>query len=300
MIAFESIRNFLVLGGGTMGLRIGLQAALSGYDTVIYDIHEKAFDDARRTQASILRHLTRQSRITEEEAAAATDRISFTTDPFAAGKDADFVSESVPEDLELKRRVWRAFGTSCPAHAILTTNTSYLLPSSFAADTGAPERFCAFHFHDVFHANVVDIMPHPSTDPHVIGLLQRMGERLGQTPVTMERESPGYIFNAMLMAFIGSAGALLSNGIASAEDIDRSWMGNFKMDMGPFGILDTIGLDTAWHVTSNQSDARSRRFAEVLKGYVDEGRLGVKTGAGFYTYPNPAYAEKDFIKGKNG
>jgi 3-hydroxybutyryl-CoA dehydrogenase len=139
-------------------------------------------------------------------------------------------------------------------------------------------------------------MPHPGTDPALCDMLMELGPILGQTPVFVQKESPGYIFNAMLMAMIGAAGALLTSGVSSVEDVDRSWMGNFKMDRGPFGILDQIGLDTAWHVTNNQQDQRSRRFAEFLKGYVDQGKLGVKTGEGFYRYPNPAFAEADFIQ----
>jgi len=295
----DDIRRFLVLGSGTLGLRVGLQAALSGFDTVIYDNRAEAFPHARKTQASILRHLVRAGRVGQEAADAAPDRIRFTTDPAEAAEDADFVSESVYEDLGVKQEVWRLFGRLCPPGTVFTTNTSYLLPSAFAADTGRPGRFCAFHFHDVFQANVVDVMPHPGTETWVCDLLMDMGRRLGQTPVRMSRESAGYVFNAMLMSLIGAAGALVTGGVAGIEDVDRSWMGNFKMESGPFGILDAIGLDTAWHVTNNQTDPRSLRFADFLKTYVDAGRLGVKTGEGFYTYPDPAFSRKGFIERKD-
>jgi 3-hydroxybutyryl-CoA dehydrogenase len=292
----DDIRRFLVLGSGTLGLRVGLQAALSGFDTIIYDNRAEAFPAARKVQASILRHLVRAGRIEEADADTVPDRIRFTTDPAEAAEGADFVSESVYEDLGVKQEVWRLFGRLCPPATVFTTNTSYLLPSAFAADTGRPERFCAFHFHDVFQANVVDVMPHAGTSPWVCDLLMDMGRRLGQTPVRMSRESPGYIFNTMLMSLIGAAGALVSGGVAGIEDVDRSWMGNFKMESGPFGILDAVGLDTAWHISKNQSDERSQRFAAFLKTYVDAGRLGVKTGEGFYTYPDPAFTRKGFIE----
>jgi 3-hydroxybutyryl-CoA dehydrogenase len=99
----------------------------------------------------------------------------------------------------------------------------------------------------------------------------------------------------MLMALIGAAGKLLTGEVASVEDIDRSWMVNFHMQMGPFGILDSIGLDTAWHVTHNMTDRASVAFAALLKTYIDQGKLGEKTGEGFYKYPNPAYRNPDFI-----
>jgi 3-hydroxybutyryl-CoA dehydrogenase len=125
-----------------------------------------------------------------------------------------------------------------------------------------------------------------------------MGKKLNQTPVFVKKESPGYIFNAMLVAVIGAAGALVTYDIASIEDVDRSWMGNFKMDRGPFGILDIIGLETVWHVTNAMSDTKSKKFAALLKTYVDAGKLGVKTGEGFYKYPNPAFQKSDFINGE--
>ena len=140
-------------------------------------------------------------------------------------------------------------------------------------------------------------MPNPKTETWIIPLLEDFGKSIQQTPVVIRRESPGYIFNAMLMALIGAAGALVTFDVASIEDVDRSWMGNFKMPMGPFGILDEVGLDTAWHITSNQKDEKSKRFAGFLKTYIDRGKLGKKVGEGFYSYPNPRYQDDDFITG---
>jgi 3-hydroxybutyryl-CoA dehydrogenase len=291
------IKNVLILGSGTLGLRIGLQSALSGFNTVIYDIHEETFAIAKKIQDSILKNLIERNVVTNEESIAAKNRITFTTNAAQAAMDADFVSESVVEDLGIKKKVWAQFATLCPKHTVFTTNTSYLMPSLFASETGRPERFCAFHFHDVFFANVVDIMPHPTTEKWVIDLLMEIGKKLNQTPVFVKKESPGYIFNAMLVALIGAAGALVTYDIASIEDVDRSWMGNFKMERGPFGILDVIGLETVWHITNSMSDEKSKKFAALLKKYVDAGKLGVKTGEGFYKYPDPEFQQGHFISG---
>lgn len=296
-LKLTDIKNVLILGSGTLGLRIGLQAAISGFNSTLYDINESTFEPARKIQNTILENLVGKKLLSPEDAAAAKSRITFTTDPVKAASDADFVSESVLENLELKKKVWAQFAKLCPPHTVFTTNTSYLMPSLFAAETGRPERFCAFHFHDVFMANVVDVMPHPGTAPWVVDLLMELGKKLNQTPVFVKKESPGYIFNAMLVALIGAAGALVTYDIASIEDVDRSWMGNFKMERGPFGILDLIGLETVWHVTHSMTDAKSKKFADLLKTYVDAGKLGVKTGEGFYTYPNPRFQESNFITG---
>ena len=292
----QDIRKVLIIGSGTMGLRIGLQFAWSGFETFIYDINPESFDTARKVQSRIIQHLTEQGFMDEASATATLQRIHFSSDLGEAAREADLVSESVIEDLDVKRDVWRKVASLCPTHTIFTTNTSYLLPSQMAEDSGRPERFCAFHFHDVFHANVVDIMPHAGTESWVSDLLMELGPLMRQTPILVKKEAPGYVFNQMLMALIRAAGALVTYDIASIEDVDRSWMGNFKMDMGPFGILDAVGLDTAWHVTRNQKDPRSQRFAELLRSYLDQGKKGVKTGAGFYNYPDPSYRQPGFIQ----
>lgn len=283
-LKLNDIQKILILGAGTMGLRIGLQSALSGFDVTIYDIRGEAFDRARQTQASLLRHLQKQGKITEAEGEQALKRISFTIDAAAAAADADLVSESVYEDLEVKKAVWKQFAVLCPEKTLFTTNTSYMLPSWFAAETGRPERFCAFHFHDVFDAVVVDVMPHAGTESWIPELLMELGPRLKQVPVLVQRETPGYLFNAMLVALIGAAGHLVTSGVATPEDVDKSWVNNFHMPVGPFGILDGIGLDTAWHVTKNLKDSKSQQFAALLKTFVDAGKLGVKTKEGFYKY----------------
>ena len=277
------IKNFLILGAGTMGLRIGLQAALSGFNVVIYDIEERSLTSAIKVQGAILQHLQKTGKITGDDAVDAVKRIRFTTDALEASKDADLVSESVFEDLKVKKEVWTNFAKLCPDKTVFTTNTSYMLPSWFSAETGRPGRFCAFHFHDVFDAIVVDVMPHAETEPWVVELLMELGPVLKQVPVFVAKESPGYLFNSMLVALIGAAGNLVTSGVGSFEDVDKSWYHNFHTD-GPFKVLDHIGLDTAWHVTNSLPDAKSKKFAELLKTYVDAGKLGVKTKQGFYTY----------------
>jgi len=296
-LTLKDINKVLVLGAGTLGLRVGLQSAISGFETTIYDINEKAFESAAKIQESILNMLIKNGKLSKDEAEAAKARLTFTTDAEAAADDADFLNESVTENLELKRQVWAQFGALCPEKTLFTSNTSYLLPSQIAESTGRPERFCNFHFHDVFYANVVDIMPHDTTAAWIKDFLFEMGRKLNQTPVFVKKENPGYIFNFMLMSLIGAAGALKTMDVGSIEDIDRSWMGNFKMDMGPFGVLDTVGLDTAWHITSAQLDKKSQAFGALLKTYIDQGKLGVKTGEGFYQYPSPKYKEEGFVEG---
>ena len=291
------IKNVLILGAGTLGSRVGLQAAISNYHVVIYDIHESALQQARGVMDKVLRYAVKVQLIKEEDKPSILSRIKFTTSATEAVIDADIISESVTEDPSIKEKVWKQFGEIAPEKTIFTTNTSYLLPSHFATLSGRPEKFCAFHFHDVFTARVVDIMPHPGTHPDIIPLLFDFGKKLNQVPVLVKKEWPGYMFNFMLMSLIGAAGRLKIKDIGSIEDIDKSWMVNFHMPMGPFGILDNVGLDTAWRVTKDREDEASKSFAALLKSYVDQGKLGEKSGEGFYKYPNPIYKDVEFLKG---
>lgn len=289
-----TIHKILVLGAGTLGSRVALQSAISGFDVSVYDITQKALDFGQKTMEKILRQLVKSGQLSESQVPEIFSRIQFTLDPIEAVADADFINESVTEEVDIKKKVWKQFGEIAPEKTWFTTNTSYLLPSMFAEESGRPAKFCAFHFHDVFYSRVVDIMPHPETDPAMIPMLEELGRKLNQVPVLVKKENPGYIFNTMLMALIGAAGKLLTREVGSIEDIDRSWMVNFHMPMGPFGILDSIGLDTAWHVTHKMPDAASQAFASLLKTYMDQGKLGEKTGEGFYSYPNPVYKNPNF------
>jgi len=294
------VRRVLVVGSGTMGLQIGLQCATHGYDVAMYDLEPAALEAGAKRLGAYADELVAAGRIGSTTRDQALGRVTWTSDPVAAAAEVDILSESVPEDPALKGRVLGQFDALCPARTVFTTNTSTLLPSTFAAATGRPDRFAALHFHQpVWQSNVVDVMPLPATSPETTDLLWSFARKIGQVPILVRKESPGYVFNAMYNAVNREAITLAANGVASVEDVDRAWMAIFKMPIGPFGMLDGVGLDTVWHITDYwagvSGDAQLRRNATFLKGYVDRGCLGTKTGEGFYRYPGPAYARSDFV-----
>lgn len=294
------VRRVLVVGSGTMGLQIGLQCATHGYDVAMYDLEPAALDAGARRLRAYAEELVATGRIGSATRDQALGRVTWTSDPAAAAAEADILSESVPEDPALKGRVLGQFDALCPSRTIFTTNTSTLLPSTFAAASGRLDRFAALHFHTpVWQSNVVDVMPLPGTAPETTDLLWAFARKIGQIPIHVRKESPGYVFNAMYNAVNREAITLAANGVASVEDVDRAWMAIFKMPIGPFGMLDGVGLDTVWHITDYwagvSGDAQLRRSATFLKGYLDRGCLGIKSGEGFYRYPGPAYARPDFV-----
>jgi 3-hydroxybutyryl-CoA dehydrogenase len=297
----NDIKKVLLLGAGTMGQQISIPCALAGFDVVIYDINEDALKKAMDGIPKIMAGMVLWKKATQDEADAALKRISTTTDPEAAAKDADIISESVPEKPELKVKIFSQFNKLCPERTIFTTNTSTLLPSMIADATGRPEKFIALHFHDVSMTNVVDIMPHPGTSKETIQLVKEFAEKAGQLPIMMEKEHSGYVFNYMIGAVFTAAQTLATKNVASIEDIDRAWMGVTHMMMGPFALMDSIGIDTMLSFTEywaeKMKDPQWKRNAEFLRGYVEKGQLGKKTKKGFYDYPKPSYQQPEFLKG---
>jgi 3-hydroxybutyryl-CoA dehydrogenase len=298
----DDVQRVLIVGAGTMGQQIGLQCAMHGYQVSIYDIDPEMLDTATAQIKMYAGQLVATGRLTEAEAKAALIRITTTADPAEAAQ-ADLLSESVPEEPELKAKVFAQFNQLCPDHTVFTTNTSMLLPSMFAEATGRTAQFAALHFHQVvWESNVVDIMPHPGTNPETVALLQAFAKRIGQIPIVLQKEHYGYVFNSMLGALNRAAISLAANEVASIEDIDRAWMGVMKMPIGPMGILDLVGLKTAWDITDfwarTLNDPELQTNAAFLKKYVDRGQLGLKTGRGFYSYPDPAYQQPGFLEGE--
>lgn len=284
----DDVRKVLLLGAGTMGQQISVPCSLAGYDVVIYDINEDALTKAVERIQKILSGFVLLEKCTQEQAEVALQRISITIDPQYAAQDADIISESVPEKLDLKVKVYSQFNQLCPQRTIFTTNTSTFLPSMFAEATGRPDRFLALHYHDVNVTNVVDIMPHPGTSKESIQLVKDFALKTGQLPIMMEKEHSGYVFNYMLGALLSAALALKTKNVASIEDIDRAWMGVTHMAAGPFALMDGIGLDTMLSVTEylaeKNNDKYVRKHAQFIRSYVEKGHLGKKTKKGFYDY----------------
>jgi 3-hydroxybutyryl-CoA dehydrogenase len=298
----DDIHHVLVVGTGTMGQKIGLQCARFGYEVIAYDSFAKSLDTAKAKIPNYAAELVAQHLMTAEEATATLSRIAYTMNP-EEGAQADLISESVIEDPELKGKVFSQFNSICPAHTLFTTNTSTLLPSRFAAATGRPDKFAALHFYGVWIKNLADIMPHPGTSPETLALLVAFAKRIGQVPTVMKKEYPGYIGNTLLGALNSIALKMVfTDQVASIEDVDRAFMLLEGTPIGPFGWLDHNGLDTIWHIMESgaktSGDPGAQAFADLFKReYIDKGLLGVKSGKGFYSYPNPAYEQPEFLSG---
>ena len=275
-----SIRHVTLVGAGVLGAQIAFQTAFKGFDVSAYVPDQAALDKAGKAIDWLQRRYLQDIDGADPQAlAAAAGRIRWTTDLAAAVKDADLVIEAIPEQLELKRRVYAELGRLAPATAIFATNSSTLLPSAMADATGRPERFIALHFaNEIWLHNVAEVMGHAGTDPQVFSTLVRFANDIGMVPVEIHMEKAGYVLNSLLVPLMSAASELLVDGIAEHEAIDRTWKIATGSPRGPFEIYDIVGLGTAYHI-SLAGGPKQQAFARLLKErYIDHGKLGVETG----------------------
>lgn len=297
MKTINDIQNIMIAGAGTLGMRIALRCALDGYKVRMFDINQAQLETAKSMQAHLTKGMLKRGEVTEEQATLAQTNLLATENLDHAIDGVDLVSESVIEDIDIKLAFYNDLTPKLPSGTIVTTNTSFLLPSQMLSAIQEPEYFCALHFHDVFTQVVLDVMPHPGTNQATIDLLMEFGKRINHVPVFVKKENNGYMFNAMFGEILAKAGEMYMNEVGSIQDIDRSFMGNFHTPAGPFGMLDLIGLDTAWHIMSKNDKPEIASFANELKRRIDAGQLGYKSGEGFYSYPRPEFTQPQFLKG---
>jgi 3-hydroxybutyryl-CoA dehydrogenase len=287
------------VGAGTMGCYNSLAAAVSGYRVVLYDVNAQALQAVGERHREMAAMLVDGGYCSDEDIAAALRRVTLDGDLERATADADLVSESVVENLNIKRAVHRRLDAVCPPATILTTNSSALPVSAIEDAVARGDRFAALHSH--FGSPLVDIVGGPRTDPAVVDLLKRYVESTKGVPLVLNKEYPGYLLNAMLGPVLGTALALVIDQVATKEAVDRSWMLNLCAPMGPFGMMDLFGINVVFDSWQERElDACTERLQpkvlELLGPYVEAGELGIKSGGGFYDYPDPAYQRVGFLE----
>ena len=212
-------------------------------------------------------------------------------------READWVIETVPEDLELKRVVLARIGAAAPAEAFIASNTSSLPGSRLAESTGRPGRFTNMNFGTPEDLKV-EVMGHPGTDPGTTEAAKRFLRRLGLVPIVARREIQGYPTNRIWRAVKKESLHLIAGGYLNAEEIDRAWMLDWGTPLGPCGLMDIVGLDVVRDIENVYYEASgdpSDRPPGFLDRMIERGELGVKSGKGFYTYPSPAFEREGWL-----
>jgi 3-hydroxybutyryl-CoA dehydrogenase len=300
IMKIDELKTVLVLGAGTMGSRISLGCALHGYDVIVYDVSEDALKGMEFRHQMMGYMWAEAGQTTQEAVEESMSRISVCADPAEAAADADLLIEAVPEQLALKHKVYEQFEKLCPGKTVFVSNTSSLLVSEMETSVERKDRFAALHFHG--YKSVVDIMRGTQTSDDTVELLKAFSRNIGELPIVMKKENIGFLHNYMFIALLEAAMWLGAGGFGTVEDIDRSWMKVHDARMGPFGMLDGVGIDVAVDVGQGMLDrgheGHWEEIREFLKTYTDQGHLGVKAGQGFYTYPDPAYAQPGFLDGE--
>jgi 3-hydroxyacyl-CoA dehydrogenase len=296
------IKNVTVFGSGVLGAQIAFQTAYHGYNVTLYDINHELLEKAKVKFGEFKELYQQDLNAVLADLDAAVLRISVTTDLAASVIDADLTIEAIPENIQLKKKFYTKLGTVAPAKTIFCTNSSTLLPSQFAVETGRPERFLALHFaNNLWKNNVAEIMGHAGTDPEIFNEIVQFAKTINMVTIPIYKEQPGYVMNSLLVPWLIAGLDLYRNGIADAASIDKTWMKSLGADLGPMAMADMVGMNTAYNVTRSFAeltgdDLWKQRNDFIKENFIDKNKLGIATGEGFYSYPNPAYQDSDFLK----
>jgi 3-hydroxybutyryl-CoA dehydrogenase len=281
-----TIKRVGIIGSGTMGSGIAEVAAKAGFEVVLRSRSRSGCDGM---QAGLEKSLGRQvdkGKLSESDRDAALTLVRTTTELDELAE-CDLVLESVVEDLAVKKELFGQLGGICAETAIIATNTSTLPVVEMAVATSRPERVCGVHFFNPAPAMaLVEIVRPLTADQDTITAARGFAEACGKTPVEV-KDAAGFVVNAILFPYLNSAVRLLEKDIASAEDIDTAMKGGANMPMGPFALLDLVGLDVSVAILDALYAENPNPFlkpAQTLRRMVSAGRLGRKTGQGFYEY----------------
>jgi 3-hydroxybutyryl-CoA dehydrogenase len=287
MKSADEIRTCAVLGAGTMGAGIAQVAAQAGMDVRLFDIDESATSKGMERITGMLDKGVARGKVSEEQRIACLAQLSTSTELAAAVEGCDLVIEAIPEKLELKRSVFATVAENVSADCLLASNTSSLSIGKIGEGLPSPERFVGMHFFNpVPLMPLLEVVQGPGSSEACVALARALGLRFGKDPITV-RDAPGFASSRLGVALGLEAIRMVEEGVASAEDIDKAMKLGYRHPMGPLELTDLVGVDVRMHIASYlQNELDDQRFAipELMRRMVEEGRLGKKSGQGFYRW----------------
>lgn len=295
----EDIKKIAVMGAGDMGHGIAEVALLAGYKVAMRDIEQKFIDKGLSRIKESLDKLVEKQKITEENKKAMLANLQTAIDIAESVKDADFVIEAVPEIMDLKRQVFQALDAAAPKHTILASNTSTMSITDIASATKRSNQVVGMHFFNPpVLMKLVEVIKGKKTSEAAMQLTYDLASRMNKVPVRIEKDSPGFIYNRITAPTQILLGLIVERGMATPVEIDAKAK-KAGMPMGPYEVMDYIGLDVSYHIARNFSERLSHDHEPPswLKAKVDAGELGKKTGKGIYDW-SKGRPEIDLSKAK--
>jgi 3-hydroxybutyryl-CoA dehydrogenase len=281
------IEKIAVIGAGTMGHGIAQVAAQAGFDVVLEDVAEDFVSRGLSRIEDNLRKGVERGKVTEDDMRSAISRIRASTDIEDAVAAADLVIEAVVEKIEAKRELFSQLDRACKPHAILATNTSSLSIASIASATGRADRVIGMHFFNPVHImKLIEVVIAPETSEETLAAVLSVSARMGKDAITV-KDAPGFATSRLGVALGLEAMRMLEQRVASAEDIDKAMALGYNHPMGPLRLTDLVGLDIRLSIAEYLFEKLASevfRPPDILKRKVAEGKLGKKTGEGFYKW----------------
>ncbi len=310
------MKNVTILGGGVLGSQIAFQTCFCGKNVTIYLRSEESIERCKKKLESVKKSYIDAINVMKKskdintwslgisdfnkfdakallkDAGSVLDRITFETSLQKAVEDADIVIESMSEDFNSKKDIYEKLAPLLPSKTILVTNSSTMLPSKLAKYTKRENKFMALHFaNSIWKNNIVEVMMHDKTDEKYFEKVLKFAKSIKMIPLPLKKEKSGYLLNSMLIPLLFSGLDLLVNGISDVKSIDAAWKRGTGSPKGPFEILDTVGLKTAYDIVLMYvkipkflAPYNFKGMEKLLKQYIDEGKLGKSSGEGFYKY----------------
>ena len=284
----DDVKNIAVLGAGNMGHQISTLCAIKGYKTTCMDVSDEILKKAEAFVDKYLPGRVEKERLTKEQAKKARENLTFTSSLEEAVRDADYVIEAVLEVVDLKRKIFADLDNMAPSHAILATNSSYIVSSRIADATSRPEKVVNLHFFNpALVMKLVEVVQGPHTSDETAEISMALCDKLEKIGVHLKKEVEGFLLNRIFRAISREAMWILEMGVASVEDIDKACVFGAGHPMGPFRLNDLTGLDLsytmgmeAFRETGDRSLLPSPRLVE----HCIKGEYGEKTGKGWYDY----------------
>jgi len=295
----KTIRKVAIIGSGFMGAQIVALAALHGYSVRVYDIEKEALEKAKDAIKLIIDEYSSKKGC-PGDTKQTSSKVSYCVDIANAVKDADLIIEVVPENLELKQKLFSQLDELAPASAIITSNSSSIPISRIATGVKRKDKVANTHFYTPIIKNYfVDIGGGIATTDETMDSIDAWLRSMGCLPLRVKKECMGFVFNRIWHSVKRECLASWANGNADFRDIDRAWMISYGTSAGPFAMMDAIGLDIVYDVEMEyyrDSKDPKDKPPDAIKAMIDRGELGRKSGRGFYDWSAPEFAKPNFIK----